>query len=133
MSVIAEREGILLTGVDLLLQIKTRRPLLLNHRSLDLLVYFPELGPEISLILKEVYGMNLLGKPPKWASPTGGISSIYDPYIKEIWEKRSFAGWKRIRQKFGVSDVIVYRNWNLKLPLIVSNENFILYHIPQNH
>ena len=121
---VAHGEGLLLTapGIDLI-QLRTRRPLLLNSESIDILVYTPEIGPEFNRMLRQIYGVDLFTNE--------SCSSIPPPEIsKLLWEGRSIEEWRTIKEEFEVYDIITYSDWTLPLPITAHNGQFILYHIP---
>jgi hypothetical protein len=123
----SHRAGLLLTASDLhLIQLRTKRPVLLDGGQLDMLPYAPETGPQMAKILKEVYGVDFFA-PPRLALRTATIP--LEP-VKQVWESRSEKAWKLIRQKYGVTEVLTYSDWKLELPLISNSGNLSSYEIP---
>jgi hypothetical protein len=124
---VSRRPGMLLTAADLhLIQLRARRPVLLDGGQLDILPYVPETGPGIARILKTVYGVDFFN-PPQQARRTATIPA--HP-VKEVWETRTAEEWMNIRKEHRVTEVLTYADWNLNLPLILRNKNFCLYAIP---
>ncbi|MBI4641848.1 MAG: hypothetical protein HY731_14250 [Candidatus Tectomicrobia bacterium] len=121
-------QGILLTCCDMhLIQLRTRRPVLLDGGGLDLLPYTLEAGPEMNRILREVYGIDLFD-PPEEAKGGGRIPRMIN---KTLWESRTPEQWKEIKKHFGVTDIMMYADWHLKLPEVIRNQEFVLYRISE--
>ncbi len=81
----ASRErGLLITGGNLnLIQLRTRRPVLLNGGGLDGLPYAIDSGPEVERILRDVYDIDFFN-PPEEARHTGIMPNRYN---QEAWER----------------------------------------------
>ncbi len=125
---VAAGQGVLLTAGDLhLIQLKTRRPVLLDGGGLDGVMYSLEAGPEMERILRDVYGVDLLN-PPEEARGAGRIPPIAN---QKTWEGYSLEKWRAIRQAFGVTQVLTYPDWTLNLPLAAQSRRLLLYNIPQ--
>ncbi len=125
----AKGQGMLLTCSNLrLIQLRTRRPVLLNGESLDSLPYAPESGPEMNRILQQVYGVDLLNPPEeiKNARPGGLLRATG----KALWESRTPEQWREIGKGFGVTNIICYEDWKLQLPEVIRDNQFALYGIP---
>jgi len=121
-------KGFLLTSSDLyMIQLQSRRPVLLNGGALDGAPYAPECLPEMNRILKSVYGVDLTNPPTADGLHRGALARNHG---KRLWENRSEQEWKEIARKFGVSDIMTYSDWNLRLPLVVGSSKLKLYHIP---
>lgn len=117
---VKQGQGILLTGPDLgHAQLLTRRPILIHYEGLDILAYFPELGPLSFDIIKKIYGVNVL-LPPQENTPE---------LIKTLWEKRTLEEWLKIQKDYGVTQVITSSEWRLKIPKVTENELMKLYAI----
>jgi hypothetical protein len=118
--------GLLLTGSDLhLIQLTTRRPVLLDGLATDGLVYVPEAAPETARIMRRVYGVDLDA-----LERTGGGG--FEPETgKTLWEARTQSDWQSIANEFGVSDVLTYPDWKLQLPRVAQSEQFALFEIPR--
>jgi hypothetical protein len=124
---LSKRDGLLLTGGDLhLVQLRTRRPILLDGGGLDALPYAIEAAPEMERILREVYGVELLS-PPEEARYRGTVPS---EFTRQVWEHYSPEQWDRIAERFGVRQVLTPGDWELKLPVVVRKGALIVYDIP---
>jgi hypothetical protein len=124
---LAAGRGVLLTGGDLyLVQLRTRRPVLLNGGALDTVVYTPESVPAANRILLDVYGIDLL-KPPTDARG-GGI--IPPETNRGNWERYSLERWQAIGTVYDVADVLTPGDWELAIPLIAADHGLRLYRIP---
>jgi hypothetical protein len=124
---LSERDGLLLTAGDLhLVQLRTRRPVLLDGGGLDALPYAIEAAPETERILREVYGIDLLN-PPEEARFRG---SVPPEFAKQVWEMYSPQEWDRIAERYGVRQVLTPGAWQLQLPVAVRKGALIVYDIP---
>ncbi len=123
----SERPGILLTAGSLhLMQLATRRPVLLDGGALDMFSYIPETGPEFNKILKQIYGLDLFTKPADGTLDEGRLSYAH----QALWESRSLEEWKFLQKEFGITDILTPASWNLKLPMITNELKLKLYTIP---
>jgi hypothetical protein len=128
LAVAAAREGHLATAGDLsLVQLRTRRPVLIDGLTLDSLPYAIESGPTVDGILQLVYGLNLLA-PPAVARRGGRIPNVPN---REAWERFEMSRWQEIRERYDVQDVLTFGDWQLSLPLVISSPGLRLYAIPR--
>ncbi|MBI5715343.1 MAG: hypothetical protein HZC38_18250 [Chloroflexi bacterium] len=124
---VSRRPGLLATGSQIhLIQLYTRRSVLLDVDSLDLLPYTLEVGPEMNRIMKVVYGVDLFN-PPSAGLHRGTLP--VEP-ARTIWQLRTIEEWQGIKQQFGVTDLLTEKSWKLNLPEVARNEYFVLYQIP---
>ena len=124
---LSEGRGLLLTGGDLhLVQLRTRRAVLLDGGGLDALPYAIESAPEMDRILREVYGVDLLN-PPEEARYRG---SVPPEFTKNVWQGYSRDQWNAVAERFGVRQVLTPGDWDLKLPVAVRNRTLTVYDIP---
>ena len=124
---VAAGRGMLLTAGDLhLIQLRTRRPVLLDGGGLDGLLYSLEGGAEMERILRDVYGVDLLN-PPEEARGAGRIPPEAN---RRAWESYPLEKWQDIKRTFGVSQVLTYPDWSLNLPVTSHSRRFVLYQIP---
>ena len=127
LAIAALREGHLATAGDLsLVQLRTRRPVLVDGLTLDSLPYAIESGPTVASVLRTVYDMDLLA-PPAAARRGGKIPNVPN---REAWERFDLARWQEIRERYDVRDVLTFGDWTLALPLVVSSPALRLYTIP---
>jgi hypothetical protein len=125
-AVAAHRKGMLLTGGSFhLVQLYTRRPVLLDGGALDALTYAPGAGPAMDRILREVYEIDFFN-PPAEARQTAAIPHRVN---KPVWERRSRRDWEEIGWSFDVSDVLTRADWSLDLPILAESRYFKLYRI----
>jgi hypothetical protein len=123
----ANGSGPLLTGGDLfMIQLRTRRPVVLDGGSLDTLPYAIESGPEMSRILRDVYGVDLFN-PPEEARRGGRVPSTAN---RQVWEAMSRDRWRQIAREYGFTQVLTPAGWTLDVPLLASSGAFALYVIP---
>lgn len=116
----SQRQGVLLTAGGMhLIQLVTRRPVLLDGGALDMFPYIPETGPLFNAILRNVYGYDIFVTPPEDARNKATIPFSH----QQLWEKRTAAEWQAIRRGFDVTEILTPSNWKLQLPLIATEED----------
>ena len=126
-QVAAEHRGLLLTsGTFHLVQLYTRRPVLLDAGGLDSLPYAPESGPAMDRILRDVYQVDLFHPPPD----VRGAGAIPHGYNRPVWEHFSREKWLSIGRSYDVTQVLTRSDYHLDLPIAVENSHFRLYRIP---
>jgi hypothetical protein len=126
-QVAAERRGLLLTsGTYHLVQLYTRRPVLLDGGGLDSLPYAPESGPAMEQVLRDVYQIDLFHPPPD----VRGAGAIPHGYNRPVWERFSLEKWLSIRRAYDVTQVLTRSDYHLDLPIAAENSSFRLYRIP---
>lgn len=121
-------QGMVLTGpgADSWFPACTRRPVL-YYGTPQLVIYALESGPEFNRIFQNVYGVDFLN-PPKESLTTG--LNYPKKMVKALWESRTQEEWRKIKEDFSVSDVVVTSDWKLKLPEVIRNNRLALYKIP---
>jgi hypothetical protein len=125
-AVAAHRTGIVATGGSFhLVQLYTRRPVLLDSGALDTVIYAPASGPAMERILRDVYEIDFFN-PPAEARRTSAIPHRVN---KPIWERRSRRQWEEIGRTFNVTQVLTRAEWSLDLPIAAENRYFRLYRI----
>jgi hypothetical protein len=115
----AAGEGLLLTGGDLhLVQLRTRRPVLIDGGGLDALPYSLEAAPAMDRILREVYGLDLFHPPPQ----ARGGGRVPPEFNRAVWERYSLEQWREIRRRYHVTQVMSSADWRLQglTPLALS-------------
>lgn len=123
----AAGSGLLLTGGDLhLIQLRTRRPVLLDGGGLDGLAYSAEGGPAMARIMLDVYGVDLF-RPPA----DRGSGTIPRGTNRRVWEGYSPRKWQEIRRAYNVTEVLTEAGWVLDLPLVTRTDDLLLYRIPE--
>jgi hypothetical protein len=126
-QMVSQGEGLLLTGGDLhLIQLRTRRPVLLDGGGLDALPYATEAAPEMERILRDVYSIELLD-PPEEARYRGAVPH---EFVRNAWESYPLERWQRIANTYGTRQVLTSGDWDLKLPVAVRNRTLTVYDIP---
>jgi hypothetical protein len=124
----ARGRGLLLTGGELhLIQLRTRRPVLLDGGGLDGLAYALEAGPEMDRILRNVYAIDLFNPPPS----ARGSGVVPPEENRAAWERYSRERWREIRRGYKVTQVLTPGNWLLDLPIVAQSRQFLLYEIPE--
>jgi hypothetical protein len=124
----ARGSGLLLTGGDMhLVQLRTRRPVLIDGGGLDGLPYAIAGAPAVERILRDVYGMEFFHPPDE----ARGIGMIPSGFNQRVWEQYSAERWREIRRAYNVTEVLTYNNWMLRLPIVAQNGSYLLYEIPE--
>jgi hypothetical protein len=124
----ARGRGMLATGGDLhLIQLRTRRPVVLDGGGLDGLPYALAGGPEMARILKDIYDIDFFNPPPE----AHGIGMLPSSYNRRIWESYGRDRWQAIRRAYNVTQVMTYNDWTLSLPIVAQNAHYLLYEIPE--
>lgn len=123
----ARERGLLLTGGDLhLIQLRTRRPVLLDGGGLDGLAYAVDAAPAMDRILREVYEIDLFD-PPAEARNRGAVPPEYN---RQRWQQFPAERWLEIKRKYNVTQVLTPSDWQLALPIAAQSRRFLLYSIP---
>jgi len=127
-AVASEQQGLVLTGGSYqLVQLYTRRPVLIDGGGLDSMTYAPDTGPATAAILRDVYDIDFFNPPP-WAK---GSSLLPHDYVKAVWARFSSAKWQEIGRAYHVTQVLTRSDYNLQLPVAAEEGSFRLYRIPQ--
>ncbi|MEO5739128.1 MAG: hypothetical protein ABIS29_00840 [Vicinamibacterales bacterium] len=125
---VAAHPGVLLLAGDLyLVQLRTRRPVLLDAGALDTVMYSLETGAAMQRMLRDIYGLDL-SNPPPGAFGAGRIPALSH---RTTWEGYSTEKWRAIRREFGVTQVLTYADWALQLPVVSQSRRLLLYDIPE--
>jgi hypothetical protein len=126
-TVAADRRGLTVTaGSFQLVQLYTRRPVLIDSGALDTMVYARESGPAMERVLNDVYGIDFFNPPP------GVRSSSMVPHEinKAVWAAYSEQRWRELRRTYNVSQVLTRSDYELNLPIAAETEGLRLYRIP---
>jgi hypothetical protein len=125
----ARGEGPLLVGGDLfLIQLRTRRPVLIDPATLDTMPYAIEAAPRLDHILRDVYGVSLFNPPDE----ARGRGTVPPRANRAVWERYEPARWVEIRRDYGVTQVVTPTGWRLQLPFVAESKELKLYAIPQS-
>lgn len=126
-AVAAEPRGMVLTGGSFhLVQLYTRRPVLLDGGALDLLIYAPAGGPAMERILHEVYAIDFFNPPVE----ARHLAAIPHRLNKPVWEQFSRQKWVEIGRTFNVTQVLTRADWSLDLPIAAEDRRLKLYRVP---
>jgi hypothetical protein len=125
--VAADRRGLTISaGSFQLVQLYTRRPVLIDAGALDALVYAPEGGPATARIVTDVYGIDFFDPPYEIRSS----SVIPHDANKFTWSRFSAQRWRELRRTYNVSQVVTRSDYELDLPIAAEGDGLRLYHIP---
>jgi hypothetical protein len=117
----AQGKGLLLTGGDLhLIQLRTRRPVLLEGGGLDGLAYSLQAAPAMDRILRDVYGVDLFN-PPEEARHRGTVPPVFN---RDVWQGYPPDRWRRIKAEYNVMQVLVPSDWALELPIVAQSRRY---------
>lgn len=123
---VASGRGVLLTAAELeRIQIRTRRPVLLDGPALDWILYAPEMAPRVARILRSVYGedLRLPSREIQEIRPGGLL-----PWTaRALWERRSPEAWRRLALEHGFDEVLAPAEWRLRLPLLATDGRLTLH------
>ncbi len=123
----AAGDGLLLTAGDAhLMQLRVRRPMLIDTGALDTIPYTPGSGERLYRILLDIYGVDLFHPPPeqRWAGRL--LESVHRP----VWESYMAEDWRRIRRTYHVTQVLTSATFQLQLPVVAGDRRYLLYAIP---
>lgn len=128
LAAVSQGTGLALTASRIeLLQLQTRRGVLLYGAAMNQLTYVPDSAPKMNEILRRIYGDDLLSpRPPGWVR-CGGLMMDSG---RGLWAEREPEEWIRLAREFGFSDVVTYADWTVKLPLVARNNKYALYRVP---
>jgi hypothetical protein len=120
--------GLVLVGSDInFVQAWSRRPVLLRGESIDVYAYAPEAGPAVARILGRLYGIDYYS-PPRELWKRGGLAPDSG---RQLWESRSEAEWVALASEFDFTEIVTWKDWRLRLPLIETGAELSLYRIPR--
>ena len=123
-----EQDGLLLTAANLhLMQLRTRRPVLVDGGGFDGLPYALEAAPATDRVIRDVYGLDFF-HPPAEARGSGMIPRGPN---RVTWEGFSAEKWRSIRETYHVTQVLTWVDWTLRLPVTAQNRELRLYSIPE--
>lgn len=122
-----DHRGLTVTaGTFQLIQLYTRRPVLIDSGALDTMVYAPQSGPAMVRILRDVYGIDFFNPPPSVRS----ASAVPHEISREHWAQMSAEEWQEIRKTYNVTQILARSDYDLKLPIAAQTEHLRLYRIP---
>jgi len=126
-EVAGDHRGLIVTaGTFQLVQLYTRRPVLIDSGALDTMVYAPESGPALVKILADVYGIDFFNPPPDVRS----ASAVPHAISRANWAQMSREQWQQIRKTYNVTQIVTPHDYALDLPIAAENEQLRLYRIP---
>jgi hypothetical protein len=124
-SAVYGQTGQILTTMDFwLLQIQTRKPLIVPH--LDGFVYVgPDALVRLNDLVEDIYGARLT-EPP--LSPEDFHSSvIHTSSYQSLWEHRGCGEWQRLSRKYDFERIVVPKNISLSTQLIGESHDAKVY------
>ncbi|HXT60756.1 MAG TPA: hypothetical protein VN699_19110, partial [Pirellulales bacterium] len=128
LATISQGAGLALTASRIdLVQLQTRRGVLLYGAAMNQLTYVPASGPKINEILRKIYGEDLFRPRPQSWVRCGGLMIESG---RELWEQREPEEWAALGREFGFTDVVTFAGWTTKLPLVARNKRYAVYRVP---
>jgi len=130
LAAVSRGSGLTLTASRIeLMQLQTRRGVLLYGAAMNQLTYVPASAPKINEILQRVYGEDLFAPRPDGWVRCGGLMGDSG---RQLWAERDVEEWIALSREFGFTDVVTYTDWTTKLPLVARNTKYALYHVPDS-
>ena len=118
--------GLVLTADSIhLVQLRTRRPVLLDGAALDGYPYAPASFALAHPILEAVYGIDVMTMRPD--VPEGRLTG---PHVEAVWTSRTQAEWQVLAAQFHFVAIVTPSDWTLQLPPEVFSRDLALWRIP---
>jgi len=128
LAAVSRDSGLLLTAGDIYqMQLRTRRPQLIDVGALDTLAYTPETGPAMHQILRDIYGIDLFNPPPE----LHGYGHLRASFHRDRWQRYTVEDWREISRTYHVTQVLTGSDMQLDLPIVAGDRRFLLYAIPE--
>jgi hypothetical protein len=128
-TALSRHQGLVLTSGRIpLVQLQSRRGVLLYGAAMNQITYVPASAPKINEILQQIYGEDLLRPRPSHWVACGGL---LPESARELWANRSPEEWQELSRRFGFTDVVTYATWSLKLPLVATGKRYAVFHVPR--
>ena len=128
LAAVSRSPGVLLTAGDIYqMQLRTRRPQLIDVGALDTLAYTPQTGPLMYKILRDIYGIDLFNPPPELR----GYGHLRAVFHRERWQRYTVEDWRQISRNYHVTQVLTGSDMQLNLPIVAGDRRFLLYAIPK--
>ena len=110
--------GYILTSNDLCNKtiIYSNFPILFCFHPIDYIPYFPKLASPTKKIINKVLDISF--EEVKYKN----LSGISEIQIKEIYENKSFTEWHTLKKELNFNLIIVPKEWNLNLNLIIDDK-----------
>ena len=120
-------EGLLLTAGNMpFVQMRTRRPLLIDSSALDTAGYMPATAAAMHAILLDIYGIDLFNPP----ADARGEGRVPQAAHRKAWEQRTREEWRTIARTYRVTQVLTPATWQLDLPVVAGDRRLLLYALP---
>jgi len=121
---LSSRPGYIVVGPGVKnVQIRTRRPVLFQSVLMDQIPYVKESIFLYEPILKEIYGYSFYSSLKEEDRYRAGVPEGN----RILWQNRKPEEWRDLGKKFEFHDVIVNKNWNLQLPVVLENHEYRVY------
>lgn len=102
-----------------------RLPIALES-AIDFIPYLPRTATALGTIIERGYGVSFF-RPPA-AMKFGGV--LPPTTGRAYWDCLSPTQWQEVAQEFGIVALLVPSDWNVRLPILLSDTEYALYLIP---
>jgi hypothetical protein len=109
------------------LQVKTRQPVLFEHKTLWIMSYMPDLAPVIGSMTRDLFGVDYSDPTSLQQACDGKPFGMYCPVWQRAWEGRSAQDWRELGRQYRFRLVLAASHVTLDLPVAVSGERWTLY------
>jgi len=109
-----------------MVQLRSRRPVLLDISTINDLCYLPAVCPLVDEILHQVYDADLRAE-----RDLRFLSHWDSKRLREHWRDLSPDEWARIRERFSATAVLTPTHWELQLPVVYTCTGGTLFRIPE--
>jgi hypothetical protein len=124
----AGARAILIGGDLLMVQLRTRRPIVLDSGALDVVTYAPAAAPAVERMLNDLYGVSLLA-PPEGLRPDGRVPV---DAVRGTWRRFTRDDWRRLSQRYGFSHVVASPDWGLQLESLATGGGVQTFQVTAN-
>jgi|GEM_PF-6745478 len=103
-----------------------RLPIALDTTAIDFIPYLPQTATALGTLVERGYGVDFFHPPEVFRF--GGI--LIEDAGRDYWACLSPGQWRPIAQSLGIAALLVPADWKVRLPLLLSDEDYALYAMP---
>jgi len=104
------------------LQARLQHPVMTDMATITWIPYRPSLGPSLSKMYRDLYGIDL--------APSPGSNAGSRPWF-EVWPSKSLPEWQAFATEYDFRHVLAPSFMELPLPRVVEGDTDHLYHVPE--